>query len=126
MGRKALVVDDDDSMRLVLGEALRNSGWLVNSVDDGSAVLERLESDAYDLVVLDLYMPGMNGFEVLRQIRRHRDVLLPGWRTPPSVRIVVLSGAAGKDTFDFARRLGANACLSKPFEVDDLLHAVED
>jgi CheY-like chemotaxis protein len=125
MARKALVVDDDDTMRFVLGEALRGSGWSVTEADDGSRVVERLEADAYDLVVLDLYMPGMNGFEVLRQIRQHRDFLLPGRRTPASVRVVVLSGAASSDAFNFARRLGADACLAKPFDVGELLQVVE-
>ena len=125
MSRRALVVDDDDSIRFVLGEALRGSGWTVTEIDDGARVVERLERDAYDLIVLDLYMPGMNGFEVLRQVRQHRDELLPAWKTRASVRIVVLSGEAGEKGLGFARQLGANACLAKPFEVPEFLRAAQ-
>lgn len=86
-------------------------------------VEERLERQRYDLLLLDLYMPGMNGFEVLRRIRRTHAGVLPVWKTPPTVGIVVLSGA-GRDGLSFAGRLGADACLQKPFELADLLGAV--
>jgi len=59
---KALIVDDDQSVRFVLRGALRNDGWVVAEVDDGAVVEEQLERRCYDLLLLDLYMPGMNGF----------------------------------------------------------------
>lgn len=121
--RRALIVDDDRSIRFVLRQALLAQGWEVDEADDGALVEERLESTRYDLLMLDLYMSGMNGYEVLRRIRQPHGGVLPVWRTPPDVRIVVLSGAAGRDGLDFAGRLGADACLAKPFEVRDILAA---
>ena len=123
MGR-ALIVDDELSMRFVLRQALRGHGWEVDEVDDGSVVEERLERQRYDLLLLDLYMPGMNGFEVLRRIRQPHAGVLPLWKTQPTVGIVVVSGAAGKDGLTFAERLGADVCLTKPFDVSELLAAV--
>jgi CheY-like chemotaxis protein len=121
---QALIVDDDQSVRFVLRKALQDGGWMVREVDDGSVVEEELETRRYDLVLLDLYMPGMNGFEVLRRIRQPHGGVLPLWKTPPTVAIVVLSGAAGHDALSFASRLGADACVQKPFEIDDVLAAI--
>lgn len=126
MTNRALIVDDDRSTRFVLRDALRQLGWTAEEVEDGSVVEEHLERQRYDLLLLDLYMPGMNGFEVLRRIRQPHAGVLPVWKTPPTVGIVVLSGAAGRDGLSFAGRLGANACLQKPFELADLLAAVRN
>jgi CheY-like chemotaxis protein len=123
VARRALIVDDDRSVRFVVREALRNHGWEVEEADDGALVEERLESTRYDLLLLDLYMPGMNGYEVLRRIRQPHAGVLPVWKTPPDVRIVVLSGAAGQGGLDFAERLGADSCLRKPFDVDEIIAA---
>jgi CheY-like chemotaxis protein len=121
---RALIVDDDQSIRTVLRGALRAEGWVVQEVDDGSAVEEQLESHRFDLLMLDLYMPGMNGFEVLRRIRQPHGAVHGAWKTPPTVGIIVLSGAAGPSGLNFAARLGADACLQKPFELVDVLAAV--
>ena len=123
MRRRALIVDDDLAIRFVLRHALANDGWQVEEVDDGAVVEERLEATRYHLLVLDLYMPGMNGFEVLRRIRQpHGGVHT--WRTAGDVRIVVLSGAAGREGLAFAARLGADACVRKPFDLAEVLQAV--
>jgi len=121
---RALIVDDDPSIRFVVRAALTARQWTVDEIDDGSAVEERLEATRYDLLVLDLYMPGMNGFEVLRSVRQPLGSVRPLWRTPPAVYIVALSGRAGIDGLTFAARLGADTCLAKPFEVSELLAAV--
>jgi CheY-like chemotaxis protein len=126
VGSTALIVDDDRSIRFVLREALLQSGWSVAEVDDGSLVEEQLETRRYDLLLLDLYMPGMNGFEVLRRVRRPFAGVAPVWKTPPTVGIIVLSGAAGREGLEFATRLGADACLPKPFEIADVLAAVRE
>lgn len=123
--RRALIVDDDRSVRFVLRQALIGQGWQVEEADDGALVEDRLEAVRYDLLMLDLYMPGMNGYEVLRRIRQPHAGLLPVWRTSHAVGIVVLSGAADGDGLTFATRLGADAVLRKPFEIDDVLAAVQ-
>ena len=118
-------MDDDRSVRFVLRQALSGQGWQVEEADDGALVEDRLEAMRYDLLMLDLYMPGMNGYEVLRRIRQPHAGLLPVWRTPHTVGIVVLSGAADRDGLTFAAKLGADAVLRKPFEIGDVLAAVK-
>jgi CheY-like chemotaxis protein len=124
VARKVLIVDDDQSIRFVLREVLRADGWAVDEVEDGAAVEDQLERQRYDLLMLDLYMPGMNGFEVLRRIRQSHAAVLPIWKTPPTVGIIVLSGAAGSEGLNFAARLGADICLRKPLELSDVIAAV--
>jgi CheY-like chemotaxis protein len=118
---RALVVDDEDSMRFVVSRALEDRGWDVRAVDDGVAVEDYLQAESFDLIVLDLLMPGMNGFEVLRRLRSSGEA---GWKTQASVRVVVLSGKTGEEGLDFARRIGADAVLGKPFDLEELWHAV--
>jgi len=120
--RRVLVVDDDPSIRMVLEHALAGEGYEVTVLDDGSDVGELLARRAFDLVVLDLYMPGMNGFEVLRQIREPARGLLPQRRTPNTVKILVLSAHSDAGTISFVLKRGADTCLAKPFDLGDLLH----
>ena len=121
---RALIVDDDDSVRFVLGRALTEAGWSVDELDDGAAIDDMLAAHCYDLIVLDLFMPGMNGYEVLRRVRGQGPGVRPTWRTPRDVRIVVVSGVADEGGMGFARRIGADACLTKPFDTSDLLAVV--
>jgi CheY-like chemotaxis protein len=124
MKRRALVVDDDDGVRFVLREALRRRGWVVAEVSDGAEVEEEIERERYDLILLDLFMPGMNGYEVLRRLRHRAPGTLPTSKTPSDVRVIVLSGGADQAGFEFARRIGADACLPKPVDLDVLMNAV--
>ncbi len=119
---RALVVDDEASIRFVVARALKDQGWEVRVIEDGVAVEESLRNDNFDLVILDLMMPGMNGFEVLRQIRSFPD---RGWKTQSSVRVVALSGKTGDEGLDFAQRIGADAVLSKPFDIEELWRVLE-
>lgn len=120
---RALVVDDEPSIRFVISRALKDRGWDARVLDDGVAVLDHLQAEHFDLILLDLMMPGMNGFEVLRQVRSAGEA---GWKTPSSVRVVVLSGKAGEEGLEFAQRIGADAALSKPFDIDDLWKVIAD
>lgn len=120
MRPKVLIVDDDPSIRFVVAEAMNGIGWEVTPVDDGCEVEEELRANRFDLVILDLYMPGMNGFEVLRRLRSQSESALHHWRTPSTVSVAVLSGAANRDALEFAKKIGADACLAKPFDLEDL------
>jgi two-component system, OmpR family, response regulator len=116
--KTALVVDDDSSTRFVLSRTLANLGFRVVVAEDGAEVPELIASRRFDLLVLDLYMPGMNGFGVLRRIRQPDPGFLPVPRTPSSVVVIVVSGESHPASIANAKALGADEYLVKPIDID--------
>lgn len=118
-GKKSvLVVDDDASTRFVLGRTLEGMGYQARVVEDGVDVREIIAKERFDLLVIDLYMPGMNGFELLRQIRKPSAGLLPQPKTPSDVPIIVVSGECAAESVANIRSLGADLHLPKPLDLD--------
>jgi CheY-like chemotaxis protein len=103
-----------------LRNALTDTGWQITEIDDGCEAEAALAKHRFDLVILDLYMPGMNGFEVLRQLRHYDPAGTPVWKTRADVPVLVVSGQAEEESLSFATRIGADACLTKPFDVADV------
>lgn len=101
------MVDDDEDLLCLVSLVLKSAGYAVETAGDGAAALDRIRTIRPDLVVLDLMMPILDGWGVLRELR--------GGEGPP---VVVLSAAA--DPFR-AMREGAAACLAKPFRVEVLV-----
>ncbi len=108
---RILVVEDDEHLLFALVEALTDAGYEVRPAADGHLAIQRLATFTPDVILLDLMMPFMDGFEVLGWLRRNRA----------AVPVVVASDA---DDYD-AGVLGAAAKLSKPFTVEQLLEAIE-
>ncbi len=102
---RALLADDDEKVSETLRRILVAEGWAVDVVGDGLAALAQAEHRDYDVVILDIMMPGRNGYEVVRDLRRRRV-----W-TP----VLMLTAKAGEydqaDALDF----GADDYLTKPF-----------
>jgi PleD family two-component response regulator len=113
-----LVVDDDPVMRLLVGKALERAGYRVSVVDNGYAALNAIDDAIPDLVVSDVQMPGLSGFELVVRLRSSdRTSRIP---------VLFLSGAAmDRDDVVYGLSLGADDYILKPFEVDGLLAAVE-
>ena len=109
--RRVLVVDDDPDILDALSEILEVEGYDVQRARNGREALQRLEHGLPDLVLLDLMMPVMDGWEFARS-------LAPGARPP----IIVLS--ADRNVSAKAKEIGALGWLAKPFELSDLLAAV--
>jgi DNA-binding response OmpR family regulator len=101
---RILVVDDEETARLTLSQILRLEGYAVRSVDGGEAALAALIEHDYDLMILDLNMPGMGGMEVLKRV-------VQGY---PQVRVVVLTAYGSMDTAIEALRNHAHDYLLKP------------
>lgn len=111
--RRILVVDDQPSIRGVLEVALSEAGADVWSAPDGPAALASLESSLPDLILLDLVMPVMNGWQVL-------DRLMASKRTA-TIPVVLQTSAADFTSFDRARRRGVAAFISKPFRLNEVV-----
>jgi len=116
---RVLVVDDEAPFRLLMETRLATSGHRVECVESGETALARLDTQTFDVVLLDLRMPGLGGIETLRRIR---DAGLPG-------EVVVLTGQPDYDDCVEAMKLGAFHYLRKPTEPalieDTLQRAVE-
>lgn len=109
-GERVIVVDDEPQIRRALGMALSGHGYEVEVAEDGESALTLLASRPPDVMVLDLVMPGMDGFEVLRQTRT--------WSQLP---IIVLSARGQERDKVAALDLGADDYLTKPFGMAELL-----
>jgi CheY-like chemotaxis protein len=111
---KILVVDDDGELRENIAEVLGGFGFETVAAGNGEEALARLEASEFDLVLLDLVMPGMGGMETLASIRRRF----------PRIKVVMLTAFATVDNAVEAMRKGAEDYLAKPFRVDELLVTV--
>jgi DNA-binding response OmpR family regulator len=118
---KILIVDDDDAVRLTLQLVLQGAGHNVVAASDGRRGLDLINAEAFDLLILDIFIPGMDGFETLRAVCQQKP-LLP---------IIAISGrpiapdpADGPDFLVMATKLGAVRSLHKPFRPSVLLATV--
>ncbi|MBW3650170.1 MAG: response regulator transcription factor [Actinobacteria bacterium] len=114
---EVLVVDDDPDIRMLVAFALEDSGYTVRQASDGAKALEALETKAPDAMVLDVMMPGTDGFGVLRGMRADR--------LGTDTRVLILT--CKTDERDHLRgwELGADEYLTKPFDPDELVSRVK-
>ncbi len=110
---RILVVEDDDSIRDLVDLVLSGAGYEVLTATDGAAALQVVGTTRPDLVLLDMRMPIMDGWEFARRYRA---------RPEPHAPIVVLTAA--RDAANRAAEIHANGYLGKPFDVDELLALV--
>ncbi|MBM3133276.1 MAG: response regulator [Chloroflexi bacterium] len=110
---RVLMVDDDPVIVKFVSANLRARGFEVVTAEDGEAALRAMEQTTPNLVLLDLLMPGIDGFEVCRRIRRNS-----------AVPIIVLTAIGESSTRLELLSLGANDYITKPFDVADLLRRV--
>lgn len=110
---KLLLIDDDQDLVDVLGYALRREGYTVIAAADGEQGLQRWQSEHPDLILLDVTLPKVNGFEVCRQIRHES-----------SVPIIMLTGQGAEDHVLRGFRLGADDYVVKPFSSKQLASRV--
>jgi DNA-binding NtrC family response regulator len=111
--RSILVVDDEDALRTVLSSELTNEGYEVRSASDGDEAIGELQKAAFDLVLLDIKMPRLNGFEVLKFIKENHQTSK------------VVTGFADLKNAIESKKLGADDFVSKPYDLVDLLTTIE-
>jgi len=107
---RILVVEDNKTLAAGLTAVLRGDGFAVDHVHDGASALAALAAEAFDLVVLDLSLPGIDGLDVLREIRA----------TGKRIAILILTARSALDERVKGLDLGADDYMTKPFEVAEL------
>jgi DNA-binding response OmpR family regulator len=109
-----LLIEDEPRIRAFIARGLGAEGFTVDERDDGQLGLRRALDEQYDLVILDLHLPSLDGLSVLRALRRQR----------PELPVLILSGRSDLRTRLASFSLGACDYLEKPFAFDDLLARV--
>src|SRR5580765_1049989 len=112
---RILIADDEDSLRWVLEKGFRGAGYQVTAVKDGIAAFAQIESGPFDLILLDVRMPGMDGLSLLKRTRELR----------PDAQIVIMTAHGTMETAIQAMQQGAYDYLAKPFDLDEALLLAE-
>ena len=106
-----LIVDDDINLCSVLKEELTEVGYDAFSVNDGNSVFSFLKNNKVDLILLDLKMPGKDGFQVLKELKENNF----------NVKVIVLTAYADVKSAIDSAKMGASDFISKPYDFDELL-----
>jgi len=112
---RVLVVDDNSEVRSMLEDVLTSLGYSTRSAADGATAVRAVLSEAPDVVLLDVYMPGLSGVGALPTI-----VALA-----PNAKVIMISGAANEDVLKRSLAFGAHDYVTKPFEISSLSRALE-
>lgn len=116
--RRLLLVDDEPGIRTSLSAVLEDEGYSVVAVGDGEAGLAQLETESFDCVLLDVWLPGMDGMEVLNRIQERLGDERPA--------VVMISGHGNIETALRATRMGAFDFIEKPLTIDKVLLVVKN
>ena len=111
-----LIVDDEKNIVSSLTGILTDEGYEVSKTGDGVEALEIIQEDPPDLVLLDIWLPGMDGIEVLKTVKAYH----------PEIEVVIMSGHGTIDTAVKATKLGAQDFIEKPFSLDRITQSIAE
>ena len=111
---RLLFADDDESIRFIVNDQLGPEGFQIHLAQDGDEAVKKLEENEYDIVLLDITMPGRDGIGVLRYMKEHN--IRP--------RVIMLTAIEDISTAIQAVKLGANDYITKPYTVETLLSGI--
>ena len=115
MTERVLIIEDEETLALGVRDALVHAGFEADCVHDGTQGLERLKSERFDLVVLDLMLPGINGLDLLRELRKERH----------DVRVIIVTALSAEDDLLRGFEAGADDYVPKPFSPRELVARVQ-
>ncbi len=113
---RILIVDDEKNIAASLEGILSDEGYEITTTGDGLDALEIIHLDPPDLIILDIWLPGIDGIEVLKTVRTYH----------PEIKVLIMSGHGTIDTAVKATKLGANDFIEKPFSIDHLILSIEE
>ena len=116
--KKIIIVEDDKDISGLITYNLTKEGFLVEQVFDGLSAIQRIKEEVFNIIILDIMLPGIDGFDICRQIKED----------PRYFRsfIVVVSAKSHEQDKLYAHLLGADCYLTKPFGLNSLLNAVKE
>jgi two-component system, OmpR family, alkaline phosphatase synthesis response regulator PhoP len=115
MTSRILLVEDEPGLVLTISDLLTGEGYVVESAGDGHSGLSKAEKEPFDVLVLDVMLPGLTGFEVCRELRAHGK----------DIPVLMLTARTQLPDRVFGLKLGADDYLAKPFEPPELLARIE-
>ena len=115
---RVLIADDDGPFRSLAAIVVRGAGFAVVEARDGTEALQKVAAESFDLVLLDIRMPGASGWEILKK------VIADGSPEAAPPRVLMMTGLTTEFDLDRLKREGAYGMLIKPFQNDDLLAEV--
>ncbi len=114
--KSVLAIDDEQIVRISCERILRGAGYDIDTSADGKNALKMIEAKKYDVILTDLKMPGMDGLEVMSEIKKR----LPG------TKVIIVTGYSTVDTAARAMKMGAHSYIEKPFSPESLVAAIQD
>ena len=121
MPKNVLVVDDEEDIRAMLKMALQGPDCVVRTAADGREAIDEIDRQRPDLILLDLKMPRLNGYQLFAQLKSDE--------TLSRIPVIVMTGLTREsdhDDMDWARRMHADGFITKPFDVEELSRRVRD
>jgi DNA-binding NtrC family response regulator len=113
---RLLLVDDEEDFRTTLANRLRKREYEVTQVENGCQALDAIKTHGIDVAIVDVKMPGMDGLETLREMKRLN----------PVIEVIMLTGHASVESGIEGMRLGAFDYIMKPCDINDLVVKIED
>ena len=113
---RILIVDDDETIRKVLEAILQDEGYTIDSADTAKKAIEKSQNEFYNLALLDVRLPDMEGIELLTKLHD----------TKPKMRKIIITGYPTLQNAVAAVNKGADAYIMKPFDVEKMLHTIKE
>lgn len=112
--KKVLIVDDQNGIRVLLMEVFSSEGYTTYQASNGKMALDIVQDESPDIVLLDMKIPGMDGLEILKQIKKMK----------PHMNVIMMTAYGELDMIKEATELGAIMHFTKPFDIDEMRVAV--
>ncbi len=117
-GRRVLLIEDEPNIVEAIRFVLSRDGWAVSTHHDGADARDAVRDRRPDVVILDVMLPGLSGFDVLTALRADPETA--------ALPVLMLTARGRREDRETALRLGADRFMTKPFAIDDMLDAVRD
>jgi DNA-binding NtrC family response regulator len=111
-----LIVDDDSGMTETLADVLDDMGYTVAVAEDGLAAIDKIKKESYDVTLMDIKMPGMNGVETFKEFKK----------TNTSMKVIMMTAYAVEELIKEALREGAFDVIHKPLDIDKVVELIEE